>query len=290
MTDTGIPPAPDEPQVRAEPVYSPTDVPCEPWCAMEDVTGCGPCKNVATGTLDDVILTASAWLWRLTGKQYGICEITVLPLGVGTCWPVCSGYETFNRSTWYFDRAHNCWYGANGRYARDEGYLGVPEVRLGFANVQEVTQVAISGVPLDAASYRVDDGRWLVRTDGLVWPTNDDVTLTPPLFQVTLRHGLPIPPDGVNAAAVLACELALGCAQDNACRLPKRVQTITRQGVSMVLMDPLTILDEGKFGIPEVDYFVKGANPYGNRQRARVVNPDVPRSVRIPTSPRLGPV
>jgi hypothetical protein len=109
-------------------------------------------------------------------------------------------------------------------------------------------------------------------------------------MQVTLRHGLPWPVDGRVAISTLACELALACSNDSACRLPKRVQSITRQGMTMVVLDPLQFLDQGKFGVPEVDYFVNGVNPGRNRQRARVLSPDVPRSVRIPTSPRLQPI
>jgi hypothetical protein len=267
-------------------VSSPTDVPCRPWASIEDATACGPCAGVPSGALDDALVAASAWLWRLTAKIYGVCEITVLPVAHATCYPACSGYETFG-GNWYFDRTSNCWYGAPGRLARGEG---VPEVRLGFANVQQVTQVALAGEIFDPAFYRVDDGRWLVRTDGGVWPAQNDPRVSPPAFQVTLEHGLPVPADGVRAASVLACEIALACSGDKECRLPKRITSVSRQGVSMVVLDPLTLLDENKFGIPEVDYFVKSANPTRVRQRARVLSPDVNRSVRIPTSPSLGPI
>lgn len=268
---------------------SPVDQPCAPWASVDDVKGCGPCADASEEMLADALATSSAWLWRMTGKQYGICPVTVLPLGQSSCDPCQSGFWTWG-SSWYFDRARNCWHGANGRYARNESRFGVPEIRLGFTNVQAVTQVAIDGEILDPAAYRVDDGRWLVRIDGGTWPHNQDVTVTPPEFQVTLEHGLPVPADGIVAATTLACEIVQACSGGKDCRLPKRVQTITRQGVSMVLMDPLTILDEGKFGIAEVDYFVKSVNPHGLRQRARVVSPDVPRQVRIPTSPMLAPV
>lgn len=266
-----------------------TDQPCTPWATPEDVTGCGPCAEASEDALTSAIATASAWLWRMTGKQFGVCPVTVLPLGQSGCDPACSGYVTWGH-TWYFDRARNCWHGANGRYARNEGYYGIPEIRLGFTNVVAVTEVALDGVALDPAAYRVDDGRWLVRIDGGVWPYNQDLTATPPQFQVTLTHGIPVPADGIVAATTLACEVMLACQGSATCRLPKRVQSISRQGVSMVLLDPMTILDEGKFGISEVDSFVKTVNPYGLRQRARVLSPDVPRQVRIPTSPPLSPV
>lgn len=266
--------------------YPITDVPCAPWATSEEAAVSGPCKGAPGGDLDDALAAASAWLWRITGKVYGICPVTVLPLGHATCYPACSGYETWG-GTWYFDRTGNCWFGGTGRVARGEG---VPEVRLGFANVQTVTQVVVAGTILDPGAYRVDDGRWLVRLDGGLWPLDNDPRLSPPAFQVTLTHGLPIPPDGGRAAAVLACEILLAATNDSACRLPKRVSSITRQGVSMVVLDPLTLLDDGKFGIPEVDYFVQSVNPHGLRQRAKVLSPDVPRSVRIPTSPRLGPL
>ena len=265
-----------------------TDQPCAPWCEDADVTACGPCSAIDPATLPEAIEAASAWLWRLTGKIYGVCEVTVLPIVATPCDPCGPGYFTWGGS-WFFDRARNCWYGSNSRMARGEG---VPEIRLGFANVQSITQVAIDGTVLDSADYRVDDGRWLVRLDGQTWPITapGDLIVSPPHFQVTLKHGLPIPPDGVRAASALACEIALACAAKPECRLPKRVQTITRQGVAMIVIDPLTLVDDGKFGVAEVDYFVKAVNPYGNRQRAKVLSPDVGRAVRIPTNPMLGPL
>ena len=61
---------------------------------------------------------------------------------------------------------------------------------------------------------------------------------------------------------MLACELAKTPAfgDDDSCRLPKRLQSINREGMSAVVLDPFTFLHEGGFGIYEIDTFVNTEN------------------------------
>jgi hypothetical protein len=271
------PPIIEPPPLPVTAPASLTDQPCEPWAAIEDATDCVGCAAIPSGALDDALQVASTWLWRLTGKVYGSCAVTVLPIGASVCDP-CEG------PGYYFDRARNCWMPPAVRGWRPGRGEGANEIRLGYANVRSVDEVTVDGVTLEPWRYRIDDGRWLVRCDGEPWPVNLDTCAVPPRLAVTLHHGLPVPPDGVRACAALACEIARACAGDKECRLPRRVQSITRQGVSMVLLDPLTIIAENKFGLPEVDYFIQSVNPRRLDRRAAVVSPDVPRQVRVPTS------
>jgi hypothetical protein len=266
---------------------APVDAPCQPWATVEDATACIACSDLPTGTLSDCIDIASAWLWRLTGRIFGVCQITVYPLGGQICCPPTSGWITLGSCYW-FDRTTNCWWDVYGRRGRGEG---VPEIKLGFENVQSIVKVCIDGAPLDPSSYRVDDYRWLVRTDGQTWPAapQNSLLTSPPGFSVTLTHGIPIPPDGVTAAATLACELARSCQGDKDCRLPKRITQVTRQGVSMIMLDPTSQLAQGRFGVTEIDSFLQSVNPKGIDRRASVTSPDMRRSVRIPTSPLAEP-
>jgi hypothetical protein len=149
----------------------------------------------------------------------------------------------------------------------------------------DVLAVRIDGALLPETEYRVDDRRWLVRLDpeGEAWPSCQDLTAAdtaPDTFSVQFTYGIDPPAAGVLAAATLACELALACAGSDSCRLPRRVQQITRDGVSMALLDPLTMFDEGRFGIPEVDMFIATYNPKKLQRRASVVSPHLRRPVR----------
>ena len=92
-------------------------------------------------------------------------------------------------------------------------------------------------------------------------------------WTVRLRQGIPVPSAGQHAAGVLACELWKSMTSQ-ACRLPQRVTDITREGVSMTVLDPQDFLDEGKTGLPEVDQFLSAVNPAGRRGVAYVWSPD----------------
>ena len=98
-------------------------------------------------------------------------------------------------------------------------------------------------------------------------------------FEVTFVYGTPPPPAGREAAADLACELLKGWTGGE-CNLPRRLTSITRQGVTMALLDPFQFLNEGKVGVYTVDLFLKTYNPGGLHRRAAVMSPDIRRSNR----------
>ena len=75
-------------------------------------------------------------------------------------------------------------------------------------------------------------------------------------------------------------ELALAANQSGECRLPRNVQTVTRQGTSMLMMDPGALLAGGRWGIAEVDFFVESTNPAHLMQPATMTSPDIGRAVR----------
>jgi hypothetical protein len=136
---------------------------------------------------------------------------------------------------------------------------------------------------LGVNDYRIDDYRYLVRTDGEAWPCCQDLLADPVnddnTFSVSYTYGSAPPAAGVLAAADLACELAKSCAGQE-CTLPSRVQSITRQGMSMVLLDPFDFLERGKVGIYTVDLFLRAYNPSGLRRPSRVLSPDIGQRAR----------
>lgn len=248
---------------------------CEPWATEADL--CSPCseyESVMTEDLPWALQAASDVLFRLSGRQFpGICQATVRPCSRsrGDRWPAPAGWT----GSWGFcgcSRDDRC------------GCGSISSIALG-GSVEAVSEVKVDGEVLDAGAYRVDNHRWLVRTDGDAWPCcqrldREDTELE--TFSVTYSYGRTPPPMGVRAAAVLACELAMACHDETVgqCRLPRSVSAITRQGVTMVITPADVLAPNGKVGIHEVDLFIQAYNPSRLQRRATVLSPDTSPTAR----------
>jgi hypothetical protein len=84
--------------------------------------------------------------------------------------------------------------------------------------------------------------------------------------------GSGVPTSGKLAARALAEEMLSGMTGGD-CRLPERVTSVTRQGMSFTLLDPQDFLDKGRTGLYVVDLFLRGANPRGALRPSRVFIP-----------------
>lgn len=204
--------------------------------------------------LEDALQLASDVLFRFTGRQWpGICTETFRPYVCHCDLVVCS-----------------C--------------PAAAQIELPLRPVRDVTEVKVDGEVVPPEYYRVDDHRWLVylrevepRRSRAGWPTAQDFDRTDDevnTMSVTYRHGLE-PPQGANRiTAMLACELAKAFdPADTTCKLPKRVQTISRQGVSMAVLDPLDLFEEGRTGLTTVDLWIGSLNVDRKRRRAVVHKP-----------------
>lgn len=144
--------------------------------------------------------------------------------------------------------------------------------------VQEIEEVLIDGTALDPSAYRVDNHRVLVRTDGETWPNTQDMSADPQTdpdtFQIIYQRGTPVPMGGQVAAGLLAYELHLAAKDDPHCGLPQRVQTVTRQGVTVAVLDQFDDVEQGHTGIWLIDSWV--ASLMHSPQRATVRSPDIP--------------
>ena len=239
---------------------------------------------------ETLVETATSLLWNWTGRQFGLCELTVRP-----CRQDCSSstYEgwsgipspTFASGMPFLPVLINGeFYNLRcGRRCRDCSCTVTPEIGLP-GPVDSVSAVVVDGVTLDESAYRVDNRRWLVRQDGERWPTCQDLGKAPGeegTWSVTYRWGTPVPKGGTLAATVLACEMAKA-ALGRQCELPQRVQTVTREGVSMAILDSFDGLDRGRTGIWLVDSWVLSVT--ASPRRSRVMSPDV-HPARSTTSP-----
>lgn len=217
---------------------------------------------------------AAELVWRLSGRRFGLCEVTLRPCRRSCADPNPAAGAAGAAPFTPFIRDGQ-WYNARCGCVTDCSCTELCELALP-APVHDIVEITLDGDVVPAESYRVDNHRMLVRTDGDCWPLCQDLGAAvgePGAFAVTYRWGVPVPPGGQYAAGVYACELLRACA-GGPCRLPRRVQQITRDGVSMAFVDPMDFLEQGLTGVPETDTWIRSVNPHRLVGPSRVYSPD----------------
>lgn len=208
-------------------------------------------------------------LWALSGRQFGVCPVLARPcrqpcggvwngdiLGAPYGYPVGSPwFPVWDGTNW---RNITCGCGPKCSWIAPNvvhlsATVGLP--------VHEVTEVVIAGEVLDPSGYRLE-GDLLYRI-GADWPVQD---LTKPLdkpgtWSVTYTRGTPPPTGTAKLVGLLAAEFLAAC-NGGKCRLPRRVQTVSRQGVTYQMIDPSDIYASGKTGISEIDLWLSAVNPH----------------------------
>jgi hypothetical protein len=99
-------------------------------------------------------------------------------------------------------------------------------------------------------------------------------------FSVTVTYGADPPPHGVSAASKLAAEIAKDAVGEKSA-LPRRITSITRQGVSISNADPMQFLTKGLLGIWECDSFLIDVNPARQFAPSLIWSPDLARRRRV---------
>jgi hypothetical protein len=214
--------------------------------------------GVAAAQLEAAKDLAVSVLWALSGRQFGVCPTIVRPC------PTAEGGYDYGLGGWFFPT----WDGTNWRNIScgcgPKCSYQSPRVVHLAANValpvREVLEVTIGGVVQDPATYRLE-GDLLYRIGGR-WPAQD---LTKPLdeagtWSVTYTRGTPPPPGTAKLVALLAKEFFAACTGGK-CRLPRRVQTVSRQGVTYQMVNPSDIYAEGRTGLDEIDLWLSSVNP-----------------------------
>lgn len=249
--------------------------PCEPW-ELNDA--CTRGLDPVTVPLDAYVVgVATELLWRGTAGIYGLCEVTARPCGrrcsdnAGfTYWPVLTGAgEWINITCGCADQACGC--------------CSVSDIPL-EGPVDSIVEVLIDGVVVAPAAYRLDNGYRLTKVSGDPWPMCQDLSKPGTevgTFQIRYMRGVPVPVAGQYALAALAAELKLACLDED-CRLPARVREISRQGVTMQLVNDVDFLKSGLYGLPEVDMWLMSVNPNGQRSQSAVWSPDLQPRMRYP--------
>lgn len=247
---------------------------CAAWAGVEDIPA-GPAAMhsptewcVFLQLASDILFAATGRRWRGAAQQAEAVLRAAPPRAGESGWPYhrswgqCRCYRGTNilGPMWDLD-----WSGGHHERAA---------IRLPHPDVTGVESVVVDEVPFEA--WRLD-GAFLVRTDGRGWPLCRDRVV------VTYLYGRPPPDAGKWAAVELAVELGRAACMDpdRACRLPMRLQSITRQGITAERIDDLPYLDGGLTGLLGVDMWIKSVNPYGRTQAASVWSPDIARARRI---------
>lgn len=221
------------------------------------------------------------YLWNWTNKVFGVCTDTVRP-----CREECAGAKAWASTFWGKSPGYDPGFPANGMptgwtpvliagqwYNIGCGYCGETRCNCGLGGpetirlpgpIQSVEEVKIDGVVLDPAAYSVLYSRLVVRNDGGTWPTCQDLKLPDTevdTFSIRYVHGTPVPVGGQIAAGILACEMAKAITNDGSCALPKRIQTVTRQGITVGVFDDFAEMkDSGATGIWGIDSWVASVN------------------------------
>lgn len=254
---------------------------CTQWVTVDQL-GCAVTGLASPDQVTLAIEAASEVLWALSGRRFGYCPVQVRPCRqrcITEPWPMLTErWSTYdyglapNLGTWF------SWFSRCGACINLEGDCGctrLAQIELPRP-VGSISQVTVDGVVLAPNAYRVDRHRYLVRLDGGAWPTCQDMSLDlgqANTFGVSLLRGRAIPRAGTMAATELACELVKAYAGVK-CKLPDRMTALTRNGVSITALDPMTFLTKGLSGMYRVDLFLASYNRNGLRRRGSVASPD----------------
>lgn len=247
-----------------------------------EVENCDVFDGLSPEKQAQVLQMATDFLWLWTGRAFGTETVEVRPCKAnhlsregafpngpavgythGKMLPVLIGGQWTNIGC--------------GRCGDECGCDNTPALRLP-GPVASIEEVLVDGEVLPPTAYRVDDARYLVRIDGGTWPTCQDMAApvtAPGTWQVTYTRGVPVPAGGLLAGSLLACEFAKAIAAPKSCALPQRIQQVTRQSVTVTLMDDFTTLKEGGTGIYLIDSWV--ASVTKPRHLSSVRSPDIPR-------------
>lgn len=227
-------------------------------------------------------------VWAATGRRFGLCTRIVRPCGRTRQHPLADGYYWAD-GTWFPYIFNGLWRNCAGCGAGFGCCTCEPACQVWLpAPVYSIpaTGVTVGAdiIPVDA--WRVDNGQWLVRTDGDCWPECQDYSTDSgdSFFQVEYQRGLPVPSVLLRAAGELACEWARSCTGAD-CRLPQRVTSISRQGVSVSLPDVAQLLEHGLTGVQTVDQVIRQFNPYSLPSKMAIASPDWPPMSRTVTYP-----
>jgi len=277
-----------QPVLPAPPPAGPCDWPVDTSCDAK-------WANYSAEVQQRALTIATETLWAFTGRRFGLCSVTIRPCSqpIRCSWVGWSGWAGYGWSPYYqfgsvlqpYVGMDGLWRNGCGGCASECGCNTRCVIRLS-GPIYAVTEVMTQGAVLADTAWVVYDKATvplLVRTDGQCWLYRQDLAKPdndPDALAVTYLKGTPVPNAGRAAAGILASEIAKAC-MGQACRLPARVSQVVREGMTFAYIDPLTLYDKGKTGLPEVDMWITTMNPAGVVRPGGVYSPDINRGRQV---------
>lgn len=256
------------------------DWPVQGICSDDEADTCEHLAGLSPEARQRVEDMAVEILWNATGRRFGLCEKTFRP-----CSRRCGDFWGGLPTPWRID---GNWVNVTCNRCADSCSCGfISEINID--QTYAVTGIRIDGVEYDPfETVAVYDYNRIVRTDGEEWPMCQDLSVTDGAgaWSITVLQGLPVPAGGALMAGLLACELAKACQGMDGCQLPKRIQTITRQGVTVGFQDRFEGLVDLRTGIYEVDLWVAAVRSDGWAP-AEIHSFDLPDDPAVLTWPPL---
>lgn len=246
----------------------PTRAVCTPWATSADLPESKPVLD--DDTWSDLLWQSSELLYLWSGRQYsGGCTTTVV-------FDIPPGAQDRATPYWFrwgdpwVDPWMDPWIPRGLRRVRDQKVALLPD-----PPVTSIVDVTIDGVALVAETdYIAELPAGLVRRVGDThWPTDGTA-------RITYTHGIAPPLGGQRAAVLLAIELGKSWTGQK-CALPKRVETITREGLSIGMA---TTMNGWRTGIWDIDAWIASVNPHMMSRRASAWSPDAIHARRVRTS------
>ena len=249
------------------------------WPLVDELT-CSALSDVDEPIRDALVRTATSLLWNWTGRVFGTSEITVRPCRKDCAPSTYLGIagipsSTYQNAPFLPVLLDGEFYNVTcRRKCRDGcGCSSVEEIGLP-GPVDSIVEVRVDGEVVDPSAYRVDNRTYLVRMDGDKWPTCQDLSKPAgeqDTWEVTYRWGTEVPMGGKVAASILSCEMAKA-SLGRECSLPQRLQSVTREGVTVSILDTFEGLEAGRTGIWLVDSWVTSVTR--SPRRSVVLSPD----------------
>lgn len=226
---------------------------CEPFAEFADIT-CD-CEGVGEDAVDEFIAQATDALVIMSGFQYrGVCTETFRPRGPSNS--ICGCY-----SAWTCNCTPLRGFTLPGPVAMDSG---------GDWDIN----VTIDGQPF--TDWALVDGNFLVRTDGLSWPSCQDVGLAANAvgaFAVEVTYGEPVSIIARNAVAEIVC-LFLKRNPNNQRGLPAQTRQVSAQGVTITMEALESEIKHRSFMMPWTIRFMTVHAPQG-RSAPYIYSPEL---------------
>jgi hypothetical protein len=255
------------------------------WCGweVEPAALCPDWETYTPAQQELALNIAVTTMWAATGRRFGPCLLTIRPCQ--SKW-IAEQYRAF--PVWWtggpYSGPYPFLYG--GQWFNSCGCSSwcccKPKCEIILPGpVSSVVEVVVGGQVLPSYEYRVDVSKgtyFLVKVSPGCWPTcqNFDQPGTgPDAFQVKIMRGAAVPATALGAAAMLACEIGKSIV-GAACALPQRMQSLTRQGVSMELVASEIDVNTFATGIQYVDMVIRDLNPSRRTRPPVVLSPDMP--------------